>query len=98
MLKESRQIPMYVISVLVDVLVDIPTQSEKVSQSVPGLPLGHELEDHPQRHSPCCGMDCGISDAIWEMLPMLCYAVPFRANSTSTLSVFVDRRIERLLD
>ena len=35
--------------VLVDVLVDIPTQSEKVSQSVPGLPLGHELEDHPLR-------------------------------------------------
>ena len=40
-----------------------------------------------QRHSLCCG----ISDTIWEILPMLCHAVPFRAKSTSTLSVFVDR-------
>ena len=38
-----------------------------------------------QRHSPCCG----ISDTIWEILPMLCHAVPFRAKSTSTLSVFL---------
>ena len=46
-----------------------------------------------QRHSLCCGICCGISDTIWEILPMLCHAVPLRAKSTSTLSVFVDRRI-----
>ena len=36
-----------------------------------------------QRHSLCCG----ISDTIWEILPMLCHAVLFRSKSTSTLSV-----------
>ena len=41
-----------------------------------------------QRHFLCCG----ISDTIWEILPMLCHAVPFRAKSTSTLSVFFENR------
>ena len=40
-----------------------------------------------QRQSPCCGICCSIYGAIWEILPMLCHAVPFRAKSTSTLSV-----------
>ena len=36
-----------------------------------------------QRHSLCCG----ICDTIWEILPMLCHAFPFRAKWTSTLFV-----------
>ena len=49
-----------------------------------------------QRHSLCCGICCGISDTIWETLLMLCHGVPFRAKSTSTLSVFESTNAERL--
>ena len=48
----SERRPRSANDVLVDVLVDISTQSEKVSQSVPGLPWDMGLSPSPLNRNP----------------------------------------------